>query len=252
MYHLVVWRKELGGAGITPGYAPWENVTSIFPLHNKTINGALLARLSKKFFLDHTDLDQIRNLWGAKVAFYFAFIQTYFRSLAFPCVAGVFAWAFLDKYSLTFAVLIGIWCTVFLEYWKIKQNDLAIRWNVRGVGELKVNRPQFRYEREVIDSVGRVRHIFPRWKRVVRQLVVVPFVLISTLLLGILITFVFAIETFIGEAYEGPYKFYLVSKIPANEAIGLGLTAARSTSRLFFLQYSCHTSPIFSRILPPL
>ncbi|RYN36877.1 hypothetical protein AA0113_g9630 [Alternaria arborescens] len=209
MYHLVNWRKELGGAGITPGFPPWENVTSIFPLHNQGANRALLAHLSTRVFLEPADLDRIRDLWGAKVAFYFAFIQTYFRSLAFPCAAGIFAWAFLPKYSLFFALLIGVWCTVFLEYWKIKQTDLAIRWNTRGVGDLKVNRPQFRYEQEIIDSAGRVRHVFPRWKRIVRQLVVVPFVLISALFLGILIAFVFTIETFIGEAYEGPYKFYL-------------------------------------------
>jgi hypothetical protein len=163
--------------------------------------------------LSPTDLDQIRNLWGAKVAFYFAFIQTYFRALAFPCFGGIFAWLFLPKYSLVYALFIGVWCTVFLEYWKIKQTDLAIRWNVRGVGDLKVNRPQFRYEKEIVDAAGRVRHHFPRWKRIVRQLVVIPFVLVSTLLLGILIAFVFTIETFISEAYDGPYKFYLVSPL---------------------------------------
>ncbi|KAL1799288.1 hypothetical protein ACET3X_003325 [Alternaria dauci] len=209
MYHLVNWRKEFGGAGITPGFRPWENVTSIFPLHNQGANRALLAHLSTRMFLEPADLDRIRDLWGAKVAFYFAFIQTYFRSLAFPCAAGIFAWAFLPKYSLLFAMLIGVWCTVFLEYWKIKQTDLAIRWNVRGVGDLKVNRPQFRYEQEIIDSAGRKRQVFPRWKRIVRQLVVIPFVLVSALLLGVLIAFVFTIETYIGEAYGGPYKFYL-------------------------------------------
>ena len=211
MHHLVHWRKDLGGAGVTPGFNRWENVTAIFPLHNHRTNHQLLAHLSTRIFLSLEDLDQIRDLWGAKVAFYFAFIQTYFRSLAFPCVAGIFAWAFLPKYSLLFAVVIGIWCTVFLEYWKIKELDLAIRWNVRGVSALKTNRPQFHYEKEIIDSAGRSRQHFPRWKRILRQSMVIPFVLVSTLLLGILITFVFIIETFISEAYEGSYKFYLVS-----------------------------------------
>lgn len=81
MYHLVNWRKELGGAGITPGFPPWENVTSIFPLHNQGANRALLAHLSTRVFLEPADLDRIRDLWGAKVAFYFAFIQTYFSTL---------------------------------------------------------------------------------------------------------------------------------------------------------------------------
>ncbi|KAL1593756.1 hypothetical protein SLS60_010488 [Paraconiothyrium brasiliense] len=209
LYHLVTWRKELGGAGITPGFGKWENVLSAFPLHNPRRNQKLLLHLSTKFFLSSDDLDQIRDLWGTKVAFYFAFIQEYFLSLAFPCVAGVLAWAFLPKYSLVFAVVIGAWCTVFLEYWKIREVDLSIRWNVRGVGKLKVNRPQYQYEKEVVDDVGRVQHYFPRWKRIVRQLAVVPFLALSTVFLTFVIGTVFALETFIVEGYDGPYDYYL-------------------------------------------
>ncbi|KAJ4993429.1 hypothetical protein SVAN01_00977 [Stagonosporopsis vannaccii] len=209
VFHLVNWRKDLGGAGITPGFGQWENVSSIFPLHNQPVNNQLLTHLSRRFFLDLHDLDRIRDLWGTKVAFYFAFLQTYFRFLAFPCIAGVFAWFFLPQYSLLFAVMIGVWCTVFLEYWKIKQEDLAMRWDVRGVGNLKANRPQFQHEKTIVDAAGRTIQYFPKWKRITRQLLVVPFVLISTLFLGALIAVVFAIETFISEAYEGPYKFYL-------------------------------------------
>ncbi|KAL5425215.1 hypothetical protein PMIN04_002712 [Paraphaeosphaeria minitans] len=209
LYHLVTWSKELGGAGITPGFGKWENVSSAFPLHNPIRNQRLLVHLSKKFFLSSEDLDQIRDLWGTKVAFYFAFIQDYFLSLAFPCVAGVLAWAFLPKYSLAFAVVICIWCTVFLEYWKIREVDLSIRWNVRGVGKLKVNRPQYQFEKEFVDAAGRVQHYFPRWKRIVRQLAVVPFLVLSTLFLTIVIGTVFALETFIVEGYDGPYDYYL-------------------------------------------
>ncbi|KAH8731791.1 calcium-activated chloride channel-domain-containing protein [Phaeosphaeriaceae sp. PMI808] len=209
MHHLIHWSKELGGAGITPGTGQWTNVSSTFPLHNHRTNRVLLTHLSKRIFLTSGDLDQIRDLFGAKTAFYFAFIQTYFRSLMFPCALGVFSWAFLPKYSLLFASVIGIWCTVFLEYWKIKETDLALRWNVRGVSQLKLDRPQFQYEKTIIDAAGRVRHYFPRWKRVLRQLLVLPFLFVSLLFLGALIALVFVIETFISEAYEGPYKFYL-------------------------------------------
>lgn len=211
MYHLLTWSKELGGAGITPGFGKWENIASAFPLHNPIRNQKLLVHLSKKFFLSSDDLDQIRDLWGTKVAFYFAFIQDYFLSLVFPCVAGVLAWEFLPKYSLAFAVVICVWCTVFLEYWKIREVDLSIRWGVRGVGKLKVNRPQYRYEKRLVDDAGRVQHYFPKWKRIVRQLAVVPFLVLSTIFLTFVIGTVFALETFIVEGYDGPYDYYLVS-----------------------------------------
>jgi hypothetical protein len=67
VYHLVNWPKSSGGAGITPGWGQWENVDSIFPLHNEPANLALLRKLSGRFFLTHDDLDDIRNLFGTKV-----------------------------------------------------------------------------------------------------------------------------------------------------------------------------------------
>ncbi|CAI6294174.1 unnamed protein product [Periconia digitata] len=208
-FHLVTWGKGQGGAGITPGMGKCENVTSVFPLHNAQRNRDLLIHLSKRLFLTSSDLDQIRDIWGSKVAFYFAFIQAYFLSLAFPCVAGIFAWAFLPKYSLVFALVIGMWCTAFLEYWKLREIDLSIRWNVRGVSKLKKNRPQFFHEKEIVDEAGRKIQIFPAWKRVARQLAVLPFLAVSTAFLVSVIGGIFLLETLIGEGYDGAYDYYL-------------------------------------------
>lgn len=67
MYHLVSWPKELGGAGITPGYGLFTNVRSYFPLHNPRASRSLLRHLSKKLILQDKDLDLIRDLFGSKV-----------------------------------------------------------------------------------------------------------------------------------------------------------------------------------------
>lgn len=166
--------------------------------------------LSKRLLLRNEDLDSIRDLFGSKVAFYFAFMQTYFLFLFFPAVTGVLAWLFLPKYSLTHAILTLLGCTVFLEYWRIQQADLSMRWNVKGVGALKVNRPRFRYEQVVIDTAGRTRHHFPKWKSILRQLLQVPFFAVALCVLGSIIALVFTIETLISEAYQGPYKSILV------------------------------------------
>ncbi|POS70649.1 hypothetical protein DHEL01_v210957 [Diaporthe helianthi] len=209
MYHLVNWPQEIGGAGITPGRGKWECVRSIFPIHNEPANSALLRHLSKKLFLGDDDLDSIRDLFGSKVAFYFAFMQSYAAFLFFPAITGFLAWMFLPKYSLTYAILVLFGCTIFLEYWKIRQIDLSIRWDVKGVGSLKVSRPTFRYEKVVVDAVGRTKHIYPKWKAVLRQLVQVPFFVAALLVLGSIITAVFAIEVLVSEAYDGPYQNWL-------------------------------------------
>ncbi|KAF4493812.1 IST2 [Fusarium agapanthi] len=191
VYHIVNWSKDLGGAGITPGTGKWKNVKAIFPIHNSKVNQSLLKYLSRKFFLSNEDIDQIRNLHGSKVAFYFAFIQAYLLFLTFPAITGVIAWLWLPRYSLAYGILTSVWCTVFLEYWKIQEIDLSLRWNVKGVQHVKVNRPQF------------------RWKKVVRQLLQIPFLIVAFLALGVTIIAVFTIEILISETYAGPYKDYL-------------------------------------------
>lgn len=209
MYHLVHWDKNLGGAGITPGTGKWENVKSIFPLHNEKVNQELLVHLSKHVLLRNDDLDKIRNLFGPKVAMYFAFLQTYIAFLFFPAIAGFFAWLFLPKYSLGYALVIELWCIVFLEYWKLQEVDLGIRWNVKGVGTLKVNRPGFKPDKVTKDEHGMVQHHYSRWKQVMWQTPQIPFFVGALVCLGGIIAVVFALEILISEAYEGPYKYYL-------------------------------------------
>ncbi|KAF5597917.1 IST2 [Fusarium pseudocircinatum] len=209
VYHIVNWSKDLGGAGITPGTGKWKNVKAIFPIHNSKVNQSLLKYLSRKFFLSSEDIDQIRNLHGSKVAFYFAFIQAYLLFLTFPAITGVIAWLWLPRYSLAYGILTSVWCTVFLEYWKIQELDLSLRWNVKGIHHVKVNRPQFKYDYEYVDEGGRKHYYFPRWKKVVRQLLQIPFLIVAFLALGITIIAVFTIEIMISETYAGPYKDYL-------------------------------------------
>lgn len=144
------------------------------------------------------------------MAFYFAFIQTYLLFLSIPAVTGVIAWLWLPRYSLAYGILTSVWCAVFLEYWKITEVDLSLRWGVQGVQTVKVTRPQFKHEKVYVDAGGRTHHYFPKWKQISRQLLQIPFLLFAMIALGTAIVSVFAIEILISETYAGPYKFYLV------------------------------------------
>ena len=53
--------------------------------------------------------------------------------------------------------------------------------------------------------------VFPESKRLVRQLLQIPFAILTTALLGTLIVVCFGIEVFISEVYDGPGKSILVS-----------------------------------------
>lgn len=99
---------------------------------------------------------------------------------------------------------------MFVEYWKIREADLSQRWDVKGVGRLKVNRKQYVWEKEVKDPIsGQIKHTFPGWKQFSRQMLLVPFASVASLALGALIVASFASEVFISEVYDGPFKGYL-------------------------------------------
>lgn len=210
VYHAVTWKKELGGAHITPKHRKWKNIASAFPLHDQEANAELLRKWSKTVLLTAEDLDAIRALFGEKVAFYFAFIQSYSSFLVFPAAWGAVTWWYLGPYSITFAVGNCLWAMVFVEYWKIREKDLSLRWEVKGVGALKVTRTQYVWEKEVKDRItGQTVQVFSPYRQFLRQLLLVPFASVAAAALGGLIVITFAMEVFISEVYTGSFQGYL-------------------------------------------
>ncbi|KAL2177269.1 calcium-activated chloride channel-domain-containing protein [Thermothelomyces heterothallicus CBS 202.75] len=203
-------RNEGGGAGVTPGRSRWRFVRSIFPLHDRAFNRAWIAGWSKKYFLDESDINLIRDRFGEQVAFYFAFLQSYFLFLVFPAAFGFAAWLLLRPFSWVYAVVNCLWAVIFFEHWKMKEADLAVQWGVRGVGRIQLPRTQFKFDREGIDPVtGEVVKVYSPYKRLARQLLQVPFAAACVLALGGVIAGCFAIEIFVNEVYNGPFKQYL-------------------------------------------
>lgn len=215
VYLMITKSPDEGGAGITPGNGSWKYVDSIFPLHDHAFNKAWLQKWSHKYFLNQDDLDEIRDKFGENVAFYFAFVQSYFRFLIFPTAFGVAAWFLLGQFSFLYALGSGLWSVVFFEYWKQKEIDLAVSWGVRGVSKIQHQRPEFEwdYEREDTVTGEPVKHYSPQ-KRLQTQLLQIPFAISCIVVLGGLIASVNSLEIFINEVYTGPGKQYLVSKKP--------------------------------------
>jgi len=211
VYHLITLPIGQGGAGITPKIGDYTLVDQIFALHDRKFNAQWLKKWSTTWKISPEELTNLRNRFGERVAFYFAFLQTYLVFLAFPCIAGTSAAFLLPAYSKFFAVVNILWAVVFLEYWKRQEVDLAVAWGVRGCSKLNNIRAAFQYERIEVDPVtGEKIKVFPEWKRMVRQSLIVPFALAASGTLCAFIACVFAIEVFISEVYNGPFKSVLV------------------------------------------
>ncbi|KAI9788014.1 MAG: hypothetical protein M1816_007318 [Peltula sp. TS41687] len=211
LYQLITNPTSEGGAGITPKRGEWTCVESIFPLHDHTFNKEWIKKWSSAYLLNMDDLDQVRNRFGEKVSFYFAFLQNYFTFLFFPAAFGFSVWVLLGYFSAIYGIAICLWSVIFIEYWKKQEADLAIRWATRGVSTIQAKRHGFQPEKEIKDPVTHETvQIFPATKRFQRQLLQVPFTLVTLLLLGSLIAICFGIEVFISEVYGGPFKSVLV------------------------------------------
>jgi len=118
----------------------------------------------------------------------------------------------LGHYSSLYAIVNGLWCIIFTEYWKHQEVDLAVRWGVRGISRIETKRKDFKHEKEVTDPItGEKQQIFPATKRLQRQALQIPFAIAAALVLGSLIATCFGIEIFISEIYNGPLKSILVS-----------------------------------------
>ncbi|KAH8889662.1 DUF590-domain-containing protein [Thozetella sp. PMI_491] len=209
-YLLITKPKNEGGAGIHVKRGQWKHVASIFPLHDHAFNRSWIMEWGTKYFLDESDITKIRDKFGEQVAFYFAFLQSYFTFLLFPAAFGFAAWLLLGQYSWFYAIVNCLWSVVFFEHWQRKEVDLAVLWGVRGVSKIQHPRPQFVFEREAKDPVtGEIIKVFSPLKRLSRQALQLPFAAACVVILGGLICGCFAIEIFITEVYNGPFKQYL-------------------------------------------
>ena len=227
MHHLITGPKEEGNAGITPTHGQWKNVESIFPLHDHTFNKEWIKKWATVTFLKVEDLDEIRNRFGEKVAYYFAFTQSYFAFLIFPAAFGFSSWVLLGHFSSIYAIVNCLWSVVFIEYWKRQEVDLGVRWGVKGVSAIQERRKEFQHEREVKDPItGETVQIFPATKRLHRQLLQLPFAVFASLALGLIIATCFGIEIFLSEVYNGPFKGVLVKSMLLGDAVKMSNLSA--------------------------
>lgn len=210
VYSLITLPNSEGGAGITPKQGEWNLVESIFALHDHDFNKKWLKDWSTKWIIGPEDLKVMRDRFGEKVAFYFAFIQWYFIALTVPAAIGIFAYLFLPAYSSFFAICNCLWSVVFVEYWKRQEVDLAVQWGSRHCSTVQRKRAEFQFDSEASDPVtGEKIRYFPAHRRVLRQSVQVPFALFAASCLAAIIAGVFSIEIFLVEVYNGPLKMIL-------------------------------------------
>ena len=135
--------------------------------------------------------------FGEAVALYFLFLQGYTKFLIFISAAGVAFYTFGQPYSTLYSSILLVWAVTFVEWWRIKQRVLSVRWGTRG---------SFRVEK-------RRAHYKPIawWKRDLRAVTSLPVMLFFAAILASLLTGIFVFEAFVTQLYKGPGHRLIVS-----------------------------------------
>lgn len=168
---------------------------------------------------DKQPISAIREYLGEKVALYFAYCGLYTNWLIFPSVAGlivtVFGFARLAAYVNLFSyfrsgngvtsanwylvydnalmpvycIFLNLWSSSFLDFWKRRNNFLALKWGVLDNKLAEPTRRQFTPTSQTPSLVtGTMVPYYPTWKRVLRQSVTIIAIL-SMLALVVLTIF---------------------------------------------------------------
>lgn len=147
-----------GGCGFDlDGMKNDKSIEHFYPLHNRDVCEMLEEQWMPWYYMPwNQPLTMIRNYFGEKIGLYFAFLGHYTTWCVSAAVIGVVAEIdvlaenTLQAYTVgPFAVFIALWCVLMLEYWKRKENTLALEWGMTGFEEEELNRPEFDVHPEV-------------------------------------------------------------------------------------------------------
>lgn len=93
-----------------------------------------------------------------------------------------------------------MWSVVFVEWWRLQERILSVRWCTRG---------SFRVEKRRADYIPG----FPWWRKEARKMASIPVILLFAVVLAVVLTGVFILEAFVTELYEGPGRRIVVSPL---------------------------------------
>lgn len=145
--------------------------------------------------------------FGESVALYFAFLSSYTQSLIYIAALGTGFYLLQMPYSSIYSTLLVLWSIFFVEFWRIRERTLSVRWGTRGSFRVERRRAQY-----AVSDVSNEGPKFPWWKRDFRIFASLPVILAFGAVLAALLTGIFVFEAFVTQLYNGPGQRIIVSQ----------------------------------------
>ncbi|THG94392.1 hypothetical protein EW145_g8149, partial [Phellinidium pouzarii] len=199
VYEFVTSSLHAGGLGVVPGSKVWPRIESVFALHDRQFNDMWMHSWTHRgqigFGIGNVELDKIKD--QAPVALYFAFLSSYTHSLMYTAGLGIVFYILRMPYSVIYSFLLVLWSIFFVEFWRIRERELSIRWGTRGSFRVERRRAQY-----VDMNSGEA--MFSWWERDARILASLPVILVFVVALAAILTGIFMFEAFVTQLYTGP------------------------------------------------
>lgn len=153
---------------------------------------------------------------------YFDFLTTYTLSLLPLSLISTLVYFLTpaDSYPPFYALILSLYSTIFVAFWRIKERKLAVRWGTRGSESVAVSRLRSEYVASVgldkpsargVDLVDTIQ-AGNDLKRDLKVALSVPVIIACGIGLGCVLMGIFVLEAFVAEVYEGVGKRVVVSQ----------------------------------------
>jgi len=155
-------------------------VLHVLPLNDRHFNAGLLDQANKLNPFSDTHLESflknVREQFGEKIAFYYAFNVFYTRALVVPSLLGIgmFSLSFACTESQVqqilpfFAAFMAIWGSLMVKLWERRANKLALDWGISNKEAADVVRSDFYGIQRTSAVTGELELYYPHWKRALK------------------------------------------------------------------------------------
>ena len=150
---------------------------------------------------------------------YFHFLAAYAKALTVISVFGGGFWLFGAAYSPYYSIVLILWATIFVEYWKVVERKISVRWGTHNAFRVEKLRHDY-----VNDSSSPLQKDLNRAGRVAAS---IPVILGFVAVLAGILTTLFAIEAFITRLYTGPLHQHVVRRTSDNHSLELMVCSFR-------------------------
>ncbi|KAJ3298545.1 hypothetical protein HK104_010600 [Borealophlyctis nickersoniae] len=216
VHELLTTPTYEGGAGLTmeervvgrSGAVGGKYIEAIYAPHDREFEKQWIKSWSKKWLLKADDITKIRDYCGEKVAYYFAFLQFYFLSLAPPSVAGLLAYYLDDDFNPYYGFFMMVWGIVMIAVWNRKASQWASAWGTRNYSKIEKIRPEFRPETLASDPItGERIPYYAYWKRWAKiASITLPVTAAMSAVFFAVVWTITTAEVFTKQYYDGPFE----------------------------------------------